>query len=100
MITIYILFLYVAPEVVKNEKYTFSPDWWGLGCLIYEMIEGKVRNFTDTFTYLHILFFVLIPLIIFVCQNIDRLGAYSFWPVWLSVCPFVCPQKLYVGHSF
>lgn len=31
-----------APEVVKNEKYTFSPDWWGLGCLIYEMIEGKV----------------------------------------------------------
>jgi len=34
--------LYSAPEVVKNEKYTFSPDWWGLGCLIYEMIEGKV----------------------------------------------------------
>ena len=19
----------------------FSPDWWGLGCLIYEMIQGK-----------------------------------------------------------
>lgn len=33
-----------APEVVKNEKYTFSPDWWGLGCIIYEMIEGKVRG--------------------------------------------------------
>jgi G protein-coupled receptor kinase len=33
---------FTAPEVVKNEKYTFSPDWWGLGCLIYEMIEGKV----------------------------------------------------------
>lgn len=33
-----------APEVVKNERYTFSPDWWGLGCLIYEMIQGKVRN--------------------------------------------------------
>ncbi|XP_078669752.1 G protein-coupled receptor kinase 6-like isoform X2 [Branchiostoma floridae x Branchiostoma belcheri] len=32
---------YMAPEVVKNEKYMFSPDWWGLGCLIYEMIEGK-----------------------------------------------------------
>ena len=31
-----------APEVVKNERYTFSPDWWGLGCIIYEMIEGKV----------------------------------------------------------
>lgn len=32
---------FVAPEVLKNEKYTFSPDWWGLGCLIYEMIEGQ-----------------------------------------------------------
>ncbi|KAJ8317080.1 hypothetical protein KUTeg_004984 [Tegillarca granosa] len=32
---------YMAPEVVKNERYSFSPDWWGLGCLIYEMIEGK-----------------------------------------------------------
>ena len=33
-----------APEVVKNERYTFSPDWWGLGCLIYEMIQGKVSD--------------------------------------------------------
>uniref|UniRef100_A0A4W3GF79 G protein-coupled receptor kinase n=1 Tax=Callorhinchus milii TaxID=7868 RepID=A0A4W3GF79_CALMI len=32
---------YMAPEVVKNEHYTFSPDWWGLGCLLYEMIEGQ-----------------------------------------------------------
>ncbi|KAM9312800.1 G protein-coupled receptor kinase 5-like [Gastrophryne carolinensis] len=32
---------YMAPEVIKNERYTFSPDWWGLGCLIYEMIMGQ-----------------------------------------------------------
>ncbi|XP_066136525.1 G protein-coupled receptor kinase 4 [Saccopteryx bilineata] len=31
---------YMAPEVINNESYTFSPDWWGLGCLIYEMIQG------------------------------------------------------------
>ena len=30
-----------APEVVKNERYTFGPDWWALGCLLYEMIEGQ-----------------------------------------------------------
>lgn len=30
-----------APEVINNENYTFSPDWWGLGCLIYEMIQGQ-----------------------------------------------------------
>nr|XP_042696299.1 U6 snRNA-associated Sm-like protein LSm1 isoform X5 [Chrysemys picta bellii] len=32
---------YMAPEVINNKRYTFSPDWWGLGCLIYEMIEGQ-----------------------------------------------------------
>lgn len=30
-----------APEVVKNERYMFSPDWWALGCLLYEMIAGQ-----------------------------------------------------------
>ncbi|XP_064084755.1 G protein-coupled receptor kinase 2-like isoform X1 [Macrobrachium nipponense] len=32
---------YMAPEVIDNEKYTFSPDWFSFGCLIYEMIEGQ-----------------------------------------------------------
>ncbi|XP_036902673.1 G protein-coupled receptor kinase 4 isoform X2 [Sturnira hondurensis] len=31
---------YMAPEVINNENYAFSPDWWGLGCLMYEMIQG------------------------------------------------------------
>ena len=30
----------LAPEVMLGERYTFSPDWFGLGCIIYEMIEG------------------------------------------------------------
>lgn len=41
MMWVCVWFCFVAPEVLKNEKYTFSPDWWGLGCLIYEMIEGQ-----------------------------------------------------------
>lgn len=32
---------YMAPEVIDNEKYTFSPDWFSLGCLVFEMIEGQ-----------------------------------------------------------
>lgn len=36
------LVIFPAPEVIKNERYTFSPDYWGLGCLLYEMIEGRV----------------------------------------------------------
>ncbi len=35
------LHLFLAPEVVDNHRYTFSPDWWGLGCVVYEMIHGE-----------------------------------------------------------
>jgi hypothetical protein len=37
-------FLPLAPEVVSNERYSFSPDWWSLGCLVYEMIQGKASG--------------------------------------------------------
>lgn len=30
-----------APEVIDNDKYSFSPDWFSFGCLVYEMIEGQ-----------------------------------------------------------
>ncbi|XP_053195519.1 G protein-coupled receptor kinase 5 [Scomber japonicus] len=32
---------YMAPEVIGNEYYGMSVDWWGLGCLLYEMTAGK-----------------------------------------------------------
>ncbi|KAJ8400094.1 hypothetical protein AAFF_G00401330 [Aldrovandia affinis] len=32
---------YMAPEVINNERYGVSADWWGLGCLIYEMTAGR-----------------------------------------------------------
>ncbi|KAK2099078.1 hypothetical protein P7K49_024529 [Saguinus oedipus] len=28
-------------QVLNNQRYGLSPDYWGLGCLIYEMIEGQ-----------------------------------------------------------
>eukprot|EP00912_Choanoflagellata_sp_UC4_P002391 UC4_evm5s1505 len=31
---------YMAPEVISNEKYSSSVDWWGLGCVIFEMLQG------------------------------------------------------------
>lgn len=33
--------MFSAPEVIDNERYTFSPDWFSFGCLLYEMIEGQ-----------------------------------------------------------
>ncbi|KAL1267121.1 hypothetical protein QQF64_002796 [Cirrhinus molitorella] len=32
---------YMAPEVITNTYYSFSADWWGLGCLIFEMTDGN-----------------------------------------------------------
>ncbi|XP_044030250.1 G protein-coupled receptor kinase 5 isoform X2 [Siniperca chuatsi] len=32
---------YMAPEVIGHRYYGTSVDWWGLGCLIYEMTAGQ-----------------------------------------------------------
>ncbi|KAF7645119.1 hypothetical protein LDENG_00209630 [Lucifuga dentata] len=32
---------FLAPEVLTDDTYTRSVDWWGLGVLVYEMLVGK-----------------------------------------------------------
>ena len=32
---------YMAPELLCKEEYSFSPDYFSYGCIIYEMIEGR-----------------------------------------------------------
>ena len=32
---------YMAPELLRKENYTFSPDYFSYGCIIYEMLEGR-----------------------------------------------------------
>jgi serine/threonine protein kinase len=32
---------YVAPELVKHERYGFGVDWWGTGILLYELVTGQ-----------------------------------------------------------
>ncbi|XP_068561668.1 G protein-coupled receptor kinase 5 [Cebidichthys violaceus] len=32
---------YMAPEVISHKHYGMSVDWWGLGCLVYEMTAGQ-----------------------------------------------------------
>ena len=31
---------YIAPEVIREEPYSFPVDWWSLGVLTFEMIMG------------------------------------------------------------
>ncbi|XP_036392811.1 rhodopsin kinase grk7a-like [Megalops cyprinoides] len=33
---------YMAPEILKEEPYWLSVDWWALGCTIYEMVAGRL----------------------------------------------------------
>ena len=31
---------YIAPEIIREEPYSFPVDWWSLGVLTFEMILG------------------------------------------------------------
>ena len=37
---------YMAPEILNQNKYTRSVDWWSYGILIYVMLVGRVEFFT------------------------------------------------------
>ena len=39
---------YIAPEIIEKKGYNNSVDWWSLGCLMYEMLNGKpIFNFSS-----------------------------------------------------
>ena len=33
---------YLAPEVLNKKGYNKSVDWWSLGCVMYEMLTGRI----------------------------------------------------------
>ena len=39
------LYLNLAPEIIRGEKYGKSVDIWCLGILLYEMLHGFVKKY-------------------------------------------------------
>lgn len=33
---------YMAPEILRQENYSISVDWWSVGCSIYEMVAARL----------------------------------------------------------
>ncbi|XP_061775048.1 rhodopsin kinase grk7-b isoform X1 [Nerophis ophidion] len=40
---------YMAPEILRQQYYSTSVDWWALGCCIYEMVAARLpfRDFRE-----------------------------------------------------
>ena len=39
----FVVFQYLAPEVLRKQPYDKTVDWWCLGAVMYEMMYGLVR---------------------------------------------------------
>ena len=44
--------LYMSPEAIKQNKYSFKSDAWAVTCLFYELIYGKVPFYAQNETEL------------------------------------------------
>ena len=59
---------YMAPEILRNENYSSSVDWWALGVMMYEMMVGcspfnieQLRGKTEDYLFQIILTCDIIP---------------------------------------
>lgn len=44
---------YLAPEIIREEKYSNSVDWWTFGIVLYELIAGKTPFIDANFSKMY-----------------------------------------------
>ena len=51
-----ILIIIVAPEIIMRVNYTLSVDWWSLGIVVFEFLDGATpfKSSDSSQTYLNI----------------------------------------------
>jgi serum/glucocorticoid-regulated kinase 2 len=74
---------YLAPEVLKRQKYGKAVDWWSLGTLLYEMISGLPPYYDRNRERMYKKVSVRRVVYCGVCLLVG-------WVGWLIGCLFVC----------
>lgn len=36
---------YLAPDIIRGDGHSYDVDWWSLGALVYEMLNGRPPHF-------------------------------------------------------
>jgi len=36
---------YLSPDIIRGEGHSYDVDWWSLGALVYEMLNGRPPHF-------------------------------------------------------
>ena len=44
--------LYIAPEILSNQRYNYKVDIWSFGIIMYELFDGKTPFHSTTFQQL------------------------------------------------
>jgi RAC serine/threonine-protein kinase len=51
---------YLAPEILEEETYGKSVDWWAMGVVMYELLVGRVRRSIQEHSFIFTLIINLI----------------------------------------
>lgn len=49
---------YIAPEVFRNEAYSYAVDVWAVGVIVYQLLFGRVSSISLSYNVSYLVYFV------------------------------------------